>query len=605
MMNNRVYDKEIKKWLLAGVLGMVMFFSMVLRALAAEGSVTYGSSSYSPTQGENFQIGVYVKGSEAVGAYEFYLDYDASMLEYVSGADSGGGGRLKFVGYGNADNYSYMLTFKAISAGSSNVSISNVYMGALNSAADMTITAAASATVSVQGPNTASGDNKLASLTVSPTGLWGFSPDVFEYDITVANDVSRLSISAATQSDKATHVISDTNLEVGVNTITIKVTAENGSVQNYTIIVRRKPADEQTETTTQVQVPEIEDLNASFTVNGKEMYFVTEIDDVTIPDGFEATTITYKEEEVPAFASTTQNVTLFYLADGLGENKAFFVYNAETDTVYPFIRLTNSSYSYILVTADESVAAPDGYIPTTVALSNGGDENISTNVTAWVNDNEAEFFLIYALNNKGEIGFYQYDSKEMTIQRYHEQPAKEQETVIAQPENSDKITELENSIIKLRLANQKDSKTKLLVIIILAVFSVILVIAVIGLFLKLKGQFEDEMELADEDEEAYDDEEDREPHVKAASFAQKAEILRAAEQMAAAEEDIAADDRSPKESNPVEKKEEDRDKLEEEPKETEEQLEERKEEKDELDIDAMLKDAADLLDLDDDDFTFY
>lgn len=80
--------------------------------LAAEGTVTYGSSSYSPTEGQEFQVGVYVNGSEPIGAYEFYLDYNADMIEYVSGAESGGGGRLKFTGYGNASSYKYMLTFR-------------------------------------------------------------------------------------------------------------------------------------------------------------------------------------------------------------------------------------------------------------------------------------------------------------------------------------------------------------------------------------------------------------------------------------------------------------------------------------------------------------
>ena len=82
--------------------------------MAAEGTVTYGSSSYSATEGKEFQVGVYVNGSEAIGAYDFYLDYNADMLEYVSGADSGGGGRLKFSGFGNAASYNYMLTFRAL-----------------------------------------------------------------------------------------------------------------------------------------------------------------------------------------------------------------------------------------------------------------------------------------------------------------------------------------------------------------------------------------------------------------------------------------------------------------------------------------------------------
>ena len=173
--------------------------------LAAEGSVTYGSSSYSPTEGQEFQIGVYVNGSEAIGAYEFYLDYNADMMEYVSGADSGGGGRLKFTGYGDASSYKYMLTFRAKRAGSSNVTISNVYLGPLSASSgdSMTITAAASAPVNIQGPSTASDVCRLAELNISPTGLWGFAPDKTEYDITVDNDISKLAITAKAESDKA------------------------------------------------------------------------------------------------------------------------------------------------------------------------------------------------------------------------------------------------------------------------------------------------------------------------------------------------------------------------------------------------------------------
>ncbi len=319
--------------------------------MAAEGSVTYGSSSYSPTEGQEFQVGVYVNGSEAIGAYEFYLDYNADMLEYVSGADSGGGGRLKFVGYGNASSYNYMLTFRATKAGSSNITISNAYLGPFdpNSGDSMTITTAASAPVNVQGPSTASGECRLAELTVSPTGLWGFSPDKTEYDITVDNDISKLAITAKAESDKASVVISDTNLAEGVNTITIKVTAENGTVKNYSIIVRRKPAESEPQTTTAVSDPDIDNLSVSFLVNGKDMYVTENVDSITAPDGFQKTTVTYQNQEIPAFTSLTQNITLFYLQDGLGENGAFYAYNSVQDNVYPYIRLTNAAGSYMIV----------------------------------------------------------------------------------------------------------------------------------------------------------------------------------------------------------------------------------------------------------------
>lgn len=493
------------------IFSMFLLLSAVITVFAADASVTYGSGSYSATQGETFQVGVYLKGSEAIGAYEFYLDYNADMLEYVSGADSGGSGRLKFTGYGNADSYSYMLTFKAKTAGSCNISITNAYAGPLDPASgdSMNITSAASATVTIQGPNTASDECRLSELSISPTGLWGFSPDKTNYDITVDNDITKLAISATPQDSKATVVISDTNLEVGVNTITIKVTAENGAVKNYEIIVRRKEEQAPTETTTPVKVPEIEELNTStsFNVNGKDYYFYKDVNNISAPDGFQKTTVTYKNEEVPAFTSLTQNVTLFYLDDGLGGQGSFYIYDSQKDTVYPYISLNNPSGSYILLSADETVTAPDGYQSTTVSLSNGSTESIATSVTAWVTGDSTEFFLLYVLNSEGEKGFYQYDSKERTLQRYNGAVPASNNTDPSgplTPEDQDKVSALQAELNQMKADNQKDANSKLIIIIALAAFCVILLAAVVGMILKLRGQIEIEGQQIDDEYDSFE-----------------------------------------------------------------------------------------------------
>lgn len=579
-----------------GITCLTVFIMLLIQTgivMAAEGSVTYGSSSYSPTEGQEFQVGVYVNGSEAIGAYEFYLDYDADMLEYVSGADSGGGGRLKFVGYGNASSYNYMLTFRATKAGSSNITISNAYLGPFdpNSGDSMTITTAASAPVNIQGPSTASGECRLAELTVSPTGLWGFSPDKTEYDITVDNDISKLAITAKAESEKASVVISDTNLEVGVNTITIKVTAENGTVKNYSIIVRRKPAESETPTTTAVSDPEIDNLSLSFLVNGKDMYVTENVDGITAPEGFQKTTVTYQNQEIPAFTSLTQNITLFYLQDGLGENGAFYAYNSVQDNVYPYIRLSNAAGSYMIVSPESDVEAPEGYKETTLALSNGGDENVATTIQAWIEGSSTEFFLIYALNDDGECAFYQYDTKEKTLQRYHAAGStaqtSEAESSSGSAGDAQKIAELESSIIKLKLNNQIEMKNKLMIIIVLAVFCVVLIITVIGLIFKMKGQVEDGLS---EDEDLEEEEEEikevklpvSEPAGKTSGQEEVAYVVedaqKLADEAAAAKEEIPAPVRDERA----------------EPSADAEKLRQAEEEKDDF-----------LMDLDDDDFTFF
>lgn len=584
---------------------LIMLICQTAVVMAAEGSVTYGSASYSPTEGQEFQVGVYVNGSEAIGAYEFYLDYNADMLEYVSGADSGGGGRLKFVGYGNASSYNYMLTFKAKTAGSSNISISNAYLGPFNpgSGDSMTITAAASAEVNIQGPSTASSECRLSELSVAPTGLWGFSSDKTEYDITVDNDISKLNITATPMSSSASVVISDTNLAEGVNTITIKVTAENGTVKNYSIIVRRKPAEAETPTTTAVSDPDIDNLSLSFLVNGKDMYVTENVEGITAPDGFQKTTVTYREQEIPAFTSLTQNITLFYLQDGLGENGAFYAYNSAQDNVYPYIRLTNAAGSFMIVSPEAEVEAPEGYQETTLALSNGGDENVATTIQAWIQGGSTEFFLIYALNDQGECSFYQYDTQERTLQRYHASVTsvkpEEQETTTVTEEEAQRLAELEASVIKLKLNHQVDIKNKLMIIIVLAVLCVVLIIAVIGLIFKLKGQAGEEPDDDEAEDMSYVTEHAREMEQaerEAAAAAEKAQAFMAEPQAGEAQDtrrpENKADKDSPQETGKpaAEKKIVQEDKKKEAQKETEEPE----------DDDDFLMDLDD-----DDDFTFF
>ncbi len=85
-------------------------------------------------------------------------------------------------------------------------------------------------------------DNTLSNLeidgqTLTPT----FSSSTTSYNVTVPNDITSLVVDATANDSKATVSISgNTNFKVGSNTITVKVTAENGTVRNYTINVTRQ-----------------------------------------------------------------------------------------------------------------------------------------------------------------------------------------------------------------------------------------------------------------------------------------------------------------------------------------------------------------------------
>ena len=95
-----------------------------------------------------------------------------------------------------------------------------------------------------------SSDVKLSDLKVDGTTVDGFDPDVPTYTLPdVGNDVDSIQITATPENDEATVEVvgADANgnvpLEVGENTIEVKVTAQDGSVGTYTVTVTREADD--------------------------------------------------------------------------------------------------------------------------------------------------------------------------------------------------------------------------------------------------------------------------------------------------------------------------------------------------------------------------
>jgi hypothetical protein len=84
--------------------------------------------------------------------------------------------------------------------------------------------------------NTLSGLNLVAGITLTPA----FSPNVLNYTVEVGYEVINLVITATAADNAATVVVTGADhLTVGANTVTITVTAEDGTQRTYTVIVTR------------------------------------------------------------------------------------------------------------------------------------------------------------------------------------------------------------------------------------------------------------------------------------------------------------------------------------------------------------------------------
>ena len=84
-------------------------------------------------------------------------------------------------------------------------------------------------------------NNKLKSLDISGYSINPkFDPDKTTYSMNVANSVTGLTVKAETESDKAhVTILGNTGWKEGVNTVTVRVTAEDGSQRDYIINVTR------------------------------------------------------------------------------------------------------------------------------------------------------------------------------------------------------------------------------------------------------------------------------------------------------------------------------------------------------------------------------
>lgn len=133
---------------------------------------------------------------------------------------------------------------------------------------------------------------------------------------------------------------------------------------------------------------------------------------------------------------------------------------------------------YKLIEPGSDVKIPDGYSKTKAILS-----SISVNVYTQGNDLQNEFYLIYAMNELGEAGFYQYDRIEKTMQRYITEDASGSNNVVTSDEKEN-----------MKSDDYRSNLSKAAIIIaLLSMVCVLLIAVVIRLYLKLKGFKEDDL----------------------------------------------------------------------------------------------------------------
>ncbi len=108
---------------------------------------------------------------------------------------------------------------------------------------------------------TKSSNNNLSNIELS-SGSLTFHKDTLEYHVTVENSIDKITINATPEDAKATiQGTGDFELKEGLNEIKLSVTAEDGSIKEYSIQITREELQEP------IEIEKIEEIPSNETSN--------------------------------------------------------------------------------------------------------------------------------------------------------------------------------------------------------------------------------------------------------------------------------------------------------------------------------------------------
>lgn len=253
--------------------------------------------------------------------------------------------------------------------------------------------------------NASLGSLVISAGTLSPE----FSAATKDYTATVDYSCSSLAVTANPADSKAsvTSVTGNDSLEVGENTVSVVVTAEDGSTSTYNIVVTRRAEDDP-------ENADKQDNWKKFDINGTEWTMVNDIPEDVVPEGFEHSKTVIDGLEYNTLYGTFGDITLVYLQSESGNG--LFVYDAAQNTAYEFVRINSESH-FIVVLLPKVDNVPEGYNEISLSIEGKGVATAYQTKGEKSDDQTKDFYLVYAMNDNGESGWYTYDSVDGTYMR--------------------------------------------------------------------------------------------------------------------------------------------------------------------------------------------
>ena len=327
--------------------------------------------------------------------------------------------------------------------------------------------------------NASLGSLVISAGTLSPE----FSAATKDYTATVDYSCSSLAVTANPADSKAsvTSVTGNDSLEVGENTVSVVVTAEDGSTSTYNIVVTRRAEDDP-------ENADKQDNWKKFDINGTEWTMVNDIPEDVVPEGFEHSKTVIDGLEYNTLHGTFGDITLVYLQSESGNG--LFVYDAAQNAAYEFVRINSESH-FIVVLLPKVDDVPEGYNEISLSIEGKGVATAYQTKVEKTDDQTKDFYLVYAMNDNGESGWYTYDSVDGTYMR----------TELGTPT----VAQEENDAVKSELVPGIANKYLVLAAILVLIIIILLLLLIVS---AVKNRKYKAMDYHDDDDDVDDAAED-------------------------------------------------------------------------------------------------
>ena len=259
---------NLRKNILCVLLSIVFLIIIAPKSNAASLVISFSSSS--AKVGDT--VTATVTGKGATGKVNLSVSGNASLSESSIFVDGSASVSVKINGEGD-------VKVTATAADMAETSNAAPFSGSTAGTIKVSSNSSGNSSGSSSNDNKKSNNANLSNLGIKPNDFKGFKVSKTSYDVTVPNDIEKVTVYATAQDKKVTIKGNGTQkLNVGKNALNVVVTAEDGTTKTYTINVTREEAKNDKNETTDNTTSNTDTTNSTTSENSENKESTSESD---------------------------------------------------------------------------------------------------------------------------------------------------------------------------------------------------------------------------------------------------------------------------------------------------------------------------------------